>query len=336
MGLKPEFRVVANTVDITNTISDRLVGITLTDEAGIQSDVIDIVLADHDPEKPIQMPDTGAELEVLFGYDGVLLPMGLFVVDEIELSGWPGTMTIRGKAAPYNTSKGGKTDLQTQKSRSWPKGTKLDDLVAKIAKEHGMEPAVSDSLKSITLPHFDQTDESDMSFLVRVAKRYDALAKPAGGKLVMAKRGESKSASGESLPAIQVTADMVSRYQMTLAKRDSPGTVIAYYHQNRSAKKIEVKLGKGEPVRRLRHWYPDEDSAKQAAQAELDKRARGENKITLTMPGDPLLAAESPINIRGIRGGVDGDWLVSRATHNMTKSGGYVCDVECEKPGAKE
>lgn len=336
MGLTPAFRIIANSGDITAAIMDRFISLTLTDEAGMDSDTFEVTLADHNPLIPIAMPETGAELEVFLGYDNMVQRMGLFIVNEVELSGWPGQMVIRSTAAPYSTSKGGKTDLQSQKSRSWPKGTKLGDLVAKIAGEHSMEPAVADSMKSIVLPHFSQTEESDISFLVRVAKRYDGFAKAAGGKIVLTKRGESKSASGEDLPAIAVHGSQVSTYIMTMAKRDSPGTVIAYHHQKRSAKRIEVKLGSGEPVRRLRHWYPDEAAAKAGAQAELDKRARGEHKLTLTMPGDPLLAAESPLVTSGFRPDVDGDWLVTRAVHSQSKSSGYTCDVEAEKPNASD
>lgn len=328
----PKFRIEANSQDITAAILDRFISLRLTDEAGMQSDMVEITLADHNPLVPIVMPETGAELRVFLGYGMEVQDMGLYVVDEIELSGWPGAMTIRGKAAPYDTSKGGKSDLQTQKSRSWKKGTKLGDVVAKIAKEHGMEPAVSKSLQGVALPHLDQTEESDISFLVRVGKRYDAIAKPAGGKIVMAKAGEMKSASGEDLPPIPVVAGECSRFTMTVARRESPGTVVAYHHSKRTAKRIPVTLGKGEPTRRLRHWYPDEESAKAAAQAELDKRARGEHKLQLTMPGNPQLAAESPLNATGFRAGVDGEWLVTRVTHSLDKNTGYQCDVEAEKP----
>lgn len=333
MGLTPEFRVVANQADITAAILDRFLSLRVTDCAGMESDMVELTLADHDPAMPIAMPATGAELDVFMGYDGLVQPMGKFVVDEVELAGPPGRMTIRGKAAPYDTSKGGATDLQTQKSRSWPKGTKLGAMVEKIAKEHKMTAAVSASLKSISLPHLDQTEESDISFLVRVAKRYDAMAKPAGGKIGVYKSGESKSASGEALPPVTVVATDCTSYSMTMARRESPGTVIAYHHSKRTAKRIPVTLGKGEPVRRLRHWYPDEASAKAGAQAELDKRARGEHTLTLTMPGDPVLAAESPLVAVGFRAGVDGQWLVKRATHVLDK-GGYSCDVEAEKPKA--
>lgn len=336
MGITPAFQILANNQDATRRIAERFSRITLTDECGMESDSVEIVLSDHDPLQPIEMPETGAELEVFLGYDGVLELMGLYVVDEVELAGWPGSLTVRGKAAPYSTSTGGKTDLQTQKSRSWPKGTKLGDLVATIAGEHGMEPAVSEALQTISLPHLDQTEESDMSFLVRLGKRYDAVSKPAGGKLIMTKRGEGKSITGEDLPRIQVHSRDVSRYMMTLARRESPGTVIAYYRATRSAKREEVKVGSGEPVRRLRHWYQDEEAAKEAAQAEMDKRIRGEHKLTLTLPGQPGFVAESPITVSGFRDGIDGDWIVTRAVHNITKATGYLCDLECEKPNATD
>lgn len=332
----PTFRLEANSEDITSKIMARFISLRLTDEAGMDSDMLEVTLADHDPADPIAIPPTGAELRVFLGYEGQTTDKGLYIVDEVELSGWPGQMCIRAKAAPYDTSKGGKTDLQTQKTRSWKKGVKLGDLVAKIAKEHGMQPAVAPSLASIALPHFDQTDESDISFLIRVAKRYDALAKPAGGKIVMVKLGESKNSDGDDLPTIAVNSSQVSSWRMTLATKDSPGTVIAYWHNKRNAQRIPVTIGKGEPVRRLRHWYQTEDAARAAAQAELDRRTRGERTLSITMPGDPDVQAEATLNTSGFREGVDGEWLLKRAVHSLGKSMGYQCEIEAEQDKATD
>lgn len=335
MGLidttQPKFRVTANGGDITAKISERLISLRLTDEAGFQSDTLEIALADHDPQNPVAMPPTGAELEVFLGYDTAAVRMGLFIADEIELAGWPGEMIIRARAAVYNESKRGKTDLQTQKSRSWAAGTKLGDMAAKIAKEHGMEAAVAASLKSITLPHFDQTEESDISFLARIAKRYDAIAKPSGGKIVLAKLGESKTTSGSALPTIAVDASQVSSFRMTRATRETPGTVVAYWHNKGTAKKVEVTVGSGEPVKRLRHHYPNADAAGKAAKAELDARTRAKNTLSLTMPGDPSVAAECRLMLAGFRDGVNGEWLITRAQHDLDGSG-YRTSIEAEKP----
>ncbi len=200
MGVKPAFRVIANNADITETVRKRLRQIRVTDETGVTSDTLEITLADHDPADRLRLPPTGAELEVFLGYDDHVRRMGLFVVDEIELSGPPSEMVIRARAAPYEASKGGRIDLQTQKTRSWPAGTTLGAMVRKIAGEHRMTPAVAVKLGAIALPHVDQTGESDMNLLHRIAKRYDAVAKPAGGRLVVVPRGEGGGGGGPPPP----------------------------------------------------------------------------------------------------------------------------------------
>ncbi len=334
-GIRPGFLVTANGADITGLVTSRFISLTLTDEVGMESDMLEIRLDDSDPLNPVQLPPTGAEINVSIGYDGIYQPMGLFVADEFELAGWPGEMVIRARAAIYDKSKGGKTDLQTQRTRSWPSGTKLVDMVKKVASEHGLEAKVAQSLQSITLPHIDQADESNINLLIRVAKKYDAIVKPANGKLVVAKRGESKSVSGEELPPVTVLAPNVTNYRMSISKRETAGMVVAYWHAVKSAKRKEVKVGKGEPVRRLRNYYPTEEMALAAARSELQRRERGQQTLALTVVGDPSIAAEAQLTVAGIRPDVDGEWLISRVVHKIDAGTGYQCDIEAEKKNAE-
>lgn len=336
MGLMPTYQVIANGSNITALVQSRLVSLSLTDATGLESDMLEIVLSDTDPTNPIQLPPTGAEIEFLLGYDGINSPMGLFICDETELAGWPTELTIRARAAVYDKSKGGKTDLQTQKNRSWPSGTMLADMVSKIAKDHGLEPAVAQSLKTIKLPHTDQIDESDINLLTRLAKKYDAIVKPSAGKLVLAKRGESKSVSGKELPAVAVIAAQCSRWRMVQSKRETAGMVVAYWHAVKSAKKNEVKVGSGEPVRRLKNYYPTEDMALAAARADLQRRERGKRTLAMTVVGSPTIAAEAPLNVAGFHADVDGSWLITRVSHRVDPSIGYTCDIEAETPNSSE
>lgn len=255
--MKPEYRLTANKTDITGKISERLVSLRYTDEAGMESDVLEIVLADHDPKNPIQVPATGAELELALGYDGDLDRIGLFVCDEIEMAGWPGEMTIRARAAPFDVSKGGLANLQTQKTHSWSKGTLLGDMVRKIAKEHGMAPAVMDTLAKIALPHIDQADESDLHFLGRVVKKYDGIVKPAAGKLVLAKIGSAKTISGLTLPTVTLGPGDVSRFRVVMSKRETAGMVVAYWHAVKNSRRNEVKVGTGSPGASQGHGVGD-------------------------------------------------------------------------------
>lgn len=330
-GVKPTFRLFANEADITGTLQSRLISLRYTDASGYESDVLEIVISDADPNAPVAEPPTGAEMVLFLGYDGLAQKMGEFVCDEIEMSGWPGEMTIRARSAVFDKSKKGKTGLQSQKSRSWPKDTKLGDMVSKIAKEHGLTPKVSESLKTIKLPHIAQTDESDLNFLVRVGRKYDGFVKPVGQYLIFAKRGESKSVSGEELPPVALTPSMVSRYRVVTSSRETAGMVVAYWHAVKNAKRHEVKVGEGEPVTRLKMYYPTQEMALAAARSELDRRKRKKTTVSIQLPGRPDLAAEAKLVLAGFRPGVDGEWIITRVEHSLGSSG-YVCQVEAETP----
>lgn len=334
--MQPSFTISANGKDITALVADKYVSLKLTDESGNEADTLEIVLADTDPLNPIRKPPKGAELRVAIGYLPLLVDKGLYVVDEVEMAGWPGTMTIRARGAQMQDSKTGKSALQSQKTRSWAKGTKLGDVVRKIAKDHSMQAAVAKSLDGIVLPHIDQTEESDLSFLVRIAKKHDAFVKPGGGKLALIKRGEGKTASGEDMPTITLDAGECSRWSENESSREENGTVVAFWQDKRAAKRQQVSAGSGDPVRRLRHNYPDKKTAEDAAKAELQKRTRGKNKFTFTMPGRPDVAAECAMVLSGFHPDLATDWLVTRAAHEFTPRGGYTTEGEAEKPDAND
>lgn len=335
MGLtdyKPRFRLVANSADITTVIQERFISLSLTDATGFESDTLEVVLADNKPDQPINKPPRGAELELFLGYDGALSKMGMYVVDEVEISGWPREMTIRARGTPFEKSKNGISYLQTQKTRTWNKDTTIKDMVATIAKEHNLHPLVSKSLENTLMPQFDQTAESDISFLVRVGKRYDAMVKPGGGKLSFLKRGEQKNADGEDMPIITVKPGETTSFRYTEASRDEGGTVVAYWHSTKAAKKQKVAVGSGEPVKQLRQFYTTEQAAKDAAQAELDKRQRGQSTFAVTMPGDPNLSAECTLAPKKFHPDIPANWLVTRVVHRLSVGEGYRCDVEAELP----
>ena len=77
--ITPAFRVQVEGSDITSRIADRLLDLTLTDHAGIESDSVEIRL--DDAGHVIEFPRTGAKLSVSLGYrESELEKMGLFVV----------------------------------------------------------------------------------------------------------------------------------------------------------------------------------------------------------------------------------------------------------------
>jgi Bacteriophage probable baseplate hub protein len=330
MKFRPSFKVLVDGSDITGILSDRLVSLTVTDEAGVQSDIVEIVLSDTGIFGGMAIPPKGAEIEVWLGYMFQAQYMGLFIADEVEVSGPPSQMRIRATASIHGESSSGKLALTTQRLRSWPEGTTIGGLVSAIAEEHSLEPVVSDSLASIALPHLDQVDESDISLLTRVALDYDAIAKPAAGYLAMVKRGESLTASGEPMPVVSLFRKDLTNWRLREQLRAVAGSVVATYRDVAGGADIECTAGEGDPVRRLRQRFPSQDAAQKAADSEFERAARAGRELSLSLVGDPSLVAEGRIVIGGVRSGVDGEWLVRRVVHSLESSRGYSCQIEAE------
>lgn len=353
-GIAPKFVIKANGSDISQKIAKRLISLRYTDCAGLKSDVLEFSLADGVDDAPISLPVTGAELELFLGYDGQATRMGKFVVDEIEREGWPDTITIRANAAVFDESKNGEKQLQTQKNRHWRQAT-LNDIVQTIAKEHGLEPVVSSSIKTAIVYGTHQVDESDSHFLIRIARRLDAVVKVAGGKLMVVKKAEGQTMSGKSLK-FSVTPAEVTSYRLTIAKREEAGAVRVYWHEIKTAKRKHAKVkhkskgstsatkpiysttgtannaetvGSGEPEVSLRMQFTDKETAIAAAKAELARRARQKATLALTLPGHPELSAEGQLSVSGFRDGVNGDWNITKVEHDLGASG-YSCHIECE------
>ena len=336
LNVRPSYRVEANEQDITDMIADRLVSMNIIDATGLKSDSVDITLANHDPLNPLKLPPVGAELRVAIGYDGVVVDKGLFVVDELNLAGPPDRLTIVARATPQSVSESGegstRETLQTQKTRPWESGTTLGGMVSLIAEEHGLEAAVAASLGAIVLPHIDQVSESDINLLTRVARDYDAIAKPAGGKLLLARRGESITAGGgQALPVIELAPAEVTQWTVTLAQRVIVGSVEATWWNQTLAREETVTLGEGKPLRKLQNQYPDEATARKAAETELKQRARGGNTLQLTMPGRPEIVAEGRLTTGGFPDGANQEWLVTEVSHRITPRG-YTSGIQAEQP----
>ena len=66
----------------------------------------------------------------------------------------------------------------------------------------------------------------------------------------------------------------------------------------------------------------------------MDALNRGAVALSLSLrPGAPAVSAESPLTLSGFRDGVDGRWIVTRVSHELS-GGGLTTEVEAEHPTA--
>ena len=321
---EPTFRIVANDNDITETIRKHFISLTLTDEAGMQSDVLTITLNDS---AHLKLPPTGAELKLWLGYAPQVKYMGLYVVDGLTLSGPPEKMKITARGVPFEKSRS-YSELQTRRTRSWRPRT-VGELVGALAAEHGLNPAVAEDVAGMALRHMDQVDESDLNLLTRIAGDLGLVAKVGGGSMVFMKRGEGKTVSGKELPVVTLTPEDVISWSVNISDRADYGRVVAVWRDVDGGKDVEESVGDGEPVFRIRHLFPTKEAARAAARAKLEGFRLGKRTLALTMQGNSDLCAEGRVALVRFRDHVAGTWDVSRVEYRLD-GGGYGINLNCE------
>jgi len=326
----PGFSLLADDQDITAKIADRLMRITVTDEAGFKSDTLTVKLDNRD--YAVAVPPKGAKLELSLGYGSALSKIGHFVVDEVASAGPVASLTIKGKAADMLAS------LKARKTRSWGTVT-LEEIVGAIAAEHGLTPRVAESLGSIVvapIPYaqIDQTNESDLHFLTRLAKQYDAVSKPVFGHLIFVPKGEAKSASGQAIPAVTLTEADVTTWNARAPERGKYKSAKAYWINPQTQEREFVSSGDGVPVFSLRHAYGSAEEAEAAASSKLAALERAASTLTISLPGNAALAAEGRVTFETRDTLAAGDWIVTRAELELLggSGGGFYTRLDLETP----
>ncbi|CAN7463461.1 phage late control D family protein [Pseudomonas brassicacearum] len=321
--MQPTFRIIADGKDITTLINDRLLSLRTSDKPGMESDDFELRIDDRD--QAVALPSRGAGIEVYLGYTGqALTRLGRYTVDEIELSGPPDTLVIRGKASDMRGS--GKT----VRSGSW-ENVPLQQIVRDVAARNGWQPVCPVQTK---VPRVDQLNESDYNFITRLAKQYDCTAKLADGKLLVMPRQGGQTASGKNLSPVVLRRADLSRYQFRLGDRNTQKAVRTKHQDKKSGalKVVELDnddLPNGLPaVHADRHIYPNKSAAEQAAKARLAAFNRSSAGVRLEMAGRTDVFAERSIIVQGIKPGLDGEYL-AEAVEQLFTSSGWTTTVEC-------
>ncbi|WNN38505.1 contractile injection system protein, VgrG/Pvc8 family [Pseudomonas inefficax] len=321
--MKPVFQIVADGKDITALINDRLSLLRTSDKPGMESDEFELRIDDR--AQAVTLPSRGAKIEVFLGYSAqAMARLGSYTVDEVEVTGPPDTITLRGKASDMRGS--GKTT----RSGSW-EDVALAKIVSDVAARNGWEPGCTVQTK---VPRVDQRNESDFNFITRLAKQYDCTAKVASGKLVVLPRQGGQSASGKAIGVVTISRADVSRYSFRLGDRSTQKAVKTQHQDKATGKLNVVELGNDDAPTGLpgvhtdRHIYPNKSAAEQAAKARLAAFNRSTAAVRLEMVGRTDLFAERTINAQGFKNGLDGEYLVDSVEQVFTASG-WTTTVEC-------
>ena len=358
----PAFRLTVDGVDISSRIEKRLISLSMTDNRGLEADELTIELSDHDGRLPF--PPLGGEARLELGWAGeALIDKGSFIIDEVGWQAAPGRLSITARSVNLCEK------MNVKKERSWH-GATIGAIVKTIAEEAKIEAVIADGLASVEIRHRDQTNESDASFLTRLARDFDAIAAAKAGRLLFFRKGRGQTASGRPLPAMTIRMIDGDQPKIAIANRNRYNRVEAFWIDRASGQKKNVvfrkKDGAEDGVERvekrkktkadaqaspagntytLRHAFASEEEAREAALSTWKRLQRGRIGFQMTLAmGRADLFPERPVSVEGVRAEIDGlDWIITKASHSLS-DGGFttalelelLSDLEAEEGGAAE
>ena len=334
----------------TQTMS-RIIDVTVDDKRGFEADELTITLSDYDGA--LAIPSTDSLVKVWLGYveTGVVYK-GEYKITGFEHSGAPDELRISAVAADMAAG------LTEQQEKTWSKTT-LGAIVETIAKKYNYTPKVHKDLAKISIDHLTQTNESDASFLMRLADSNDAIATVKQQHMLFMPAGKGQTLGGEDIPTVNITRLTGDQHRFSYSTTDAYNAVKAYYlpdkkgsakqhviinadnlepkqqdkkkAQGKPAKAATPINGDGEKTKTLRHLYASKATAERGARAAYKKLKRGRAVFSISLAvGRPDLAPETPVTVQGFKAEIDAEpWIVAKVSHSVS-DGGYVCGLDLE------
>lgn len=323
--------------DLAARVNPRLLGLSLTEKREDDADEINLTLSNADGL--LAVPRTGVRLALALGWEsGADVPVGLvdkgrFTIDEIELSGPPDTIAIRGRSADFTGA------LRKRETRSW-RETTLGSILGEIAARHNRFARIGGGLAERAITVIEQEGKSDMAFVRDLGKRYDAIATWKDDFLLFLPIGGAASASGAPLAGLVLTRRDGWAWSFREGQRESYNGAEAQWHDDAAGRRRTVRVegpvtpaapavdGEEAPAaasepRKLKRVYATEDEARQAAEAAASRAARTPYEFTYDLAiADPALQPDMRVSLRGWNSTIDGiAWLVKTVETSFDANG---------------
>ncbi|MWC59622.1 Dam family site-specific DNA-(adenine-N6)-methyltransferase [Escherichia coli] len=247
-----------------------------------------------------------------------------------------------------------KRSIGTRREKSWH-NTTIGEVVKEIAARHKLKMALGKELSDKPVEHIDQTNESDGSFLMRLARQYGAIASVKNGNLLFIRQGQGKSATGKPLPVITITRKDGDSHRFTLADRGAyTGVIASWLHTREPAKKESTTVkrkrrtkkqkkepeakqgdylvGTDENVLVLNRTYANRGNAERAAKMQWERLQRGVASFSLQLAeGRADLYTEMPVKVSGFKQPIDdAEWTITTLTHTVSPDNGFTTSLELE------
>ena len=273
----------------------------------------------------IEVPDRGAECEVMLGYIGKgVWQVFKGIVNRIGLQGAPDVILIQSTGIALSDDK----RLQGSHTRSWNDAT-LGEIMTDIIQTAGFKAKVHDDFTDVEVKRLMQSIETDVELLQALSTRHGGIIKSNGETVSVLPRDHIERTDGRNLPTVDIVRDENTRYSWTSNKRRTYKSVITFYQDDDAGAIMAHIEGSGEPEKRLKTIYDSLSSATIAAKKELGILNSRQYTANITTAGVDV-SAGSPLDLKGFRDIINGKYIATKVSHNWG-NGGYTVSIDAEK-----
>lgn len=329
--MRPIFICRAGGFSITRSFYRRLVSAVVTDNSGGTTDTLELTF--DDGKNAINAPPEGTVLTPLFGYAmSAMTIMGQYKVTRIkpELGEDGELLTVIAEAADFREA------LKERQTEHF-ENTSLGAMLKEVLGRHNYRLSIDQELASIPIGYEARFNQSAADFATRLAERYGAIAKPAGGRYVFTRKGKAASVSGRPLASIAIRKSDCESAEFDIPPRPRHARVVAKWFDRALGRMrfVTVQTGEEGPLKSLQHTYRTEADAKAAAESAGQETNRKTGTGSFTIAGRPSARAEADVIATGFRPEVSGLWRATTITHTFDDDG-YRTEVAVEAPEAQK
>ncbi|PLR40933.1 late control protein D [Chimaeribacter californicus] len=334
--LGPDFTLTLDGKNISGQVRPRLISLSATLNRGTIADSLTLDLDDSDGK--LALPTRGKLLLASIGWQGQPLTLlGSFIVNTLQHSGAPDKLTITASSADFSGS------LSEKHKESYFDGntdrTTLGSIIRIIAARNGLQASIAPEFAQLTVISAHQTDEADMDFLTKLATQYGAIADIKYGTLMLLKPGTGRSASRAPLPAVVISRSQGDSHKFTLADRTIYTAVEASWQDINGAQQktlptlsvptaqnagqAYIREGGKQKIDKLPRIYPDEASARLAAQARVESLQRLSATMSIKLAsGREDLVPETTVTLAGFKSQFNEvRWIITKVEHTLGAEG---------------
>lgn len=334
---RAEVKLVFDGVDITSDLKQFFLSLTYTDNEEDEADDLQLKLQDRNQEwleswleECIAAAAAGSLMisaditQRDWSNDGdvLMLPCGVFELDNVSADGPPSTVTIKATSLPYSNS-----GRQTIKYKAW-ESYQLSGIAGEIAGNAGLS-LMYESSSDPSYDRVEQYDQSDIDFLKKLCHDAGISLKVTNQQLVLFDQVEyerraavytikkgTQEEKGQYISYKLGTGSANTQYGSCRVSYVDPetgacieGTATATEDDAKSEQKLEISAK-----------VASSGEAQELAKKNLRLHNKYERTATFNLPGNVNLVAGSNVKLEGF-GGWDAKYIIKQAKHTISTSG---------------